>query len=437
MEDDIINEGSSTNEDDEDASMHITADYNYAFSHEVGAGAYDRRDSLKKATKWVSKNHHTSDNDAFPSKTFETIAGALATAKDNDVIQIEDSAIYNEDNSISNITLPRGVRVVTLQAANWTMPVIKLTDRFKLDISDLHVKRINLNGILITGGPLTLHGNFEKLDLISCTIDPGYDDERFLGIRIEEEGHEQAEEDVQAAADVTNTNNRYMTEKKSNTSLKEISLNKSISGGIVLDDCVSTMTVEDSIVDNLGGSAIHAKENKKREKNPILKLEATRSDILSDYQDPYILQLKDICCTDSILTNKVNVRVKKKKQDQTNDDEGNDDGSSSNKGCTSMKYSRYEEGSTFEKIGKDNGATVDFAVNCTQDRPIFVSTRFGDPGYLHLHHMSSKSILERAENTLEMGAFNKNYKPLRIRNLNLRLREFLPLGIKSGVIYQY
>lgn len=203
----------------------------------------------------------------------------------------------------------------------------------------------------------------------------------------------------------------------------------------MLDDCVSTMTVEDSIVDNLGGSAIYTKENKKREKNPILKLEARRSDILSDYQDPYILQLKDICCTDSILTNKVNVRVKEKEQSQTNDDGDYDDGS--NNSCTSMKYSRYEEGSTFETIRKENDAIVDFAVNCTQDRPIFVSTRFGDPGYLHLHHMSSKSILERAENTLEMGTFNKNYKPLRIRNLNLRLREFLPLGLKSGVIYQY
>ena len=273
--------------------MHIMADYNYAFSHDVGAGAYDRRDSLKKATKWVSKNRHTSDNDAFPSKTFETIAGALASAKDDDVIQIEDSAIYNENNTVSNISLPRGVRVVTLQAANWTMPVIKLTDRFGLDFSHHPVKRINLNGILITGGSLTLHGNFEKLDFISCTIDPGYDSDRFLGIRIEEGGDE--EEDERVAPDVTNTNNRYMTEKKSNTPLKEISLNKSISGGIVLDDCVSTMTVEDSIVDNLGGSAIYTKENKKREKNPILKLEARRSDILSDYQDPYILQLNDIC----------------------------------------------------------------------------------------------------------------------------------------------
>ena len=113
--------------------MHVTADYNYAFSHDVGAGAYDRRASLKKPTKWVSKNRHSSDNDAFPSKTFETIADALTSAKNDDVIQVEDSATYNEDSSINNITLPPEVRVVTLQATNWTMPVIKVTDRFKLD----------------------------------------------------------------------------------------------------------------------------------------------------------------------------------------------------------------------------------------------------------------------------------------------------------------
>ena len=277
-----------------------------------------------------------------------------------------------------------------------------------------------------------MHGNFQKLDLVSCTADPGYDGERFLGIRIE---YREEVEDKRVAA-TTNTNSGYMTEQKeSNTSLKEISLNKSISGGIVVDDSVSIITVEDSIVDNLGGSAIDTKVNNKREKNPILKLEARRSDILSDYQDPYILELDDICCTDSILTSKVSVSVKEKKQNQTDDDEYDGDGS--NNSCTFMRYCRYEPGSRFEKIRKDNGVIVDFAVNCTPDRPIFVSTTFGDPGYLHLHHLSSKSILERAENTLEMGAFNKNYKPLRIRNLNLRLREFLPLGIRSGVIYVY
>ena len=137
-DDDVIGRGS--NDDDggggggsDNATINnITADYNYAFSHDIGAGAYDRRASLKKkATKWVSKSGHASDTDAFPSKTFQTIVDALAAAEDDDVIQIEDSGIYDEGTSFNNITLPPEVTVVALQAANWTMPVIKLMDRLK------------------------------------------------------------------------------------------------------------------------------------------------------------------------------------------------------------------------------------------------------------------------------------------------------------------
>jgi hypothetical protein len=393
-------------EDDDAQSMHVTADYNYAFSHDIGAGAYDRRASLnKKITKWVSKNRHTSHKDAFPSKIFKTIADALDRAEDDDVIQIEDSGIYDEGD---DFTLPPGVRGITLQAANLTMPTIKVNERLKLNSSN-SLKRINLDGIAITGGPLALHENFDKIALISCTLNPGYDDNNKRS---------------------TNTNISYATQHKSNkASLKGIiSLIKSISGGIIVDNSVSVISLEDSIVHNLGGPAIFVRENNKKEKNPTLKLEATRSDILSKYADNYVLELKDICCSNCILTNRVSVKLNEKQEGQTDDDDDDDTS------CTSyLRYSRYEQGSTFENIGKGNSAIVD----CTIDRPIFISTAFGHPAYLHLDNLSSKRILEGAENNLEMGAFNKSYRPVRMRNLNLRLQEFLPLGVKSGVIYTY
>jgi len=319
------------------------------------------------------------------------------------------------------------------------MPTIKVNERLKLDTGH-SVKRINLNGIVMTGGPLTLHGNFDKIALISCTINPGYDDDnkRSLGIRIEqqekqEEGEQNQEYNAATTTTaittttVTNTNNRYATQKSNKASLKEISLIKSISGGTIVDDSVSLISLEDSIIHNLGGPAIFVKQNNKKEKNPILKLEATRSNILSKYADNYILELKDICCSNCILTNRVSVKLneKQKEEDLTEND--------ADTSCTSLRYSRFEQGSTFEDLGKGNNAIVD----CTIERPIFISTTFGHPAYLHLDHLSSKSILEGAQNTLEMGAFNKSYKPLRMRNLELRLQEFLPLGIKAGVVYTY
>ena len=431
--------------------MHITTDYNYAFSHDIGAGAFDRKASLKKKpTKWVSKNRHTYHNDAFPSKTFQTIADALASAEDGDVIQIEDNGIYDEGDNINKITLPSEVKFITLQAANLTMPAIKVNEMLKLDSSN-SVKRLTFNGILIVGGPLTLPANkFDKIVLISCTLNPvnyyyhHHDDDsdqiRSLGIKIlQQEKQEAMEQEPQydgatvvttttTTANLKNANNGYTTQQSNSLSLKEVSLIKSISGGIIVDNSISLISLEDSIVHNPGGPAISVKDtNKKEEQDPMLNLEAKRSTILGKYrEDDCILKLRDICCSDCILMDKMYVILNEEgREDRTDNDKAS---------CTSsLRYTRYEEGSKFENVGKDKIKIVE----CTVDRPVFISTAFGHPAYLHLDRLTSKSILEGAENTLEMGAFNRSYKPLRMRNLNLRLQEFLPLGIKSGVIYLY
>lgn len=465
-EDDGINtEGIDWNNNNNNATttnsqpMHITTDYNYAFSHDIGAGAFDRKASLKKKpTKWVSKNRHTYHNDAFPSKTFQTIADALASAEDGDVIQIEDNGIYDEGADINKITLPFEVRFITLQAANLTMPAIKVNEMLKLDSSN-SVKRLTFNGILIVGGPLILPAEkFDKIVLISCTLNPGnyynyhhHDDDSnqigSFGIKIlQQEKQEVMEQEQQydgatvvtpttttttttTTTNLKNANNGYTTQQSNSPSLKEVSLIKSISGGIIVDNSVSLIGLEDSIVHNPGGPAISVKDTNKKEEeeDPMLKLEAKRSTILGKYRDDgYILKLEDICCSDCILMDKMDVILnKEEREDRTDNDKAS---------CTSsLRYTTYEEGSKFENIRKGKIAIVE----CTVDRPIFISTAFGHPAYLHLDRLTSKSILEGAENTLEMGAFNRSYKPLRMRNLNLRLQEFLPLGIKSGVIYLY
>ena len=82
---------------------------------------------LKKATKWVSKMGHVHYGNALPSKTYQTVVDALASAEDDDVIQIEDCSIYEEHANINSLRFHNTVRNVTLQAANQMMPTIKLT----------------------------------------------------------------------------------------------------------------------------------------------------------------------------------------------------------------------------------------------------------------------------------------------------------------------
>jgi hypothetical protein len=444
---------------DDGQSIRVTADYNYAFSYDIGAGTYDRRDSLKKATKWVSKNGHVHYGNALPSKTFQNIVDALASADEGDVIQIEDSSIYEEGTGINSVAFHATIRNLTLQAANQRMPVIKLTKNiraFRLAFSHQREKpssedlipALTLNGILITGGPIALEGDFGKLVLNSCTIDPGYDDKRFLGVEIKS-SLSSSSSDTYATTSTTPTRATTATTpsairtsaKKESAASKEISLNRSISGGIVVDKSVSKLSVKDSIIDNLVGSAIQVKKGNKGEE-PTLKLEAERSNILGHPQDEPVLELEDICLSDVILTNRVKVIVREKNYDQTEVTNNSNNRGRTGSTCSSIRHSRYEQGSVFELNGNNNknyknNDLMGITFRCTSEPPIFISTTFGDPAYLDLDHLTSKSILEGAQNTLEMGVFNQNDIPSRMRNLQIRLQEFLPLGVKSGLVYLY
>jgi hypothetical protein len=441
-----------TGSNDDGQSIRVTADYNYAFSYDIGAGAYDRRDGLKKATKWVSKNGHVHYSDALPSKTFQTIVDALVSAEDGDVIQIEDSSIYEESTGIDSLAFHATIRNLTLQAANQRMPAITLTkntrafrlafsrQREKPNSEDL-IPTFTLNGILITGGPLALEGDFGKLVLNSCTIDPGYDRKRFLGVEIKSSWSSSSSypSDTYATTKMTATSAMRTSAKRESAPSKEISLNRSISGGIVADKSVSKLSVKDSIIDNLAGSAVQVKKSNGREE-PTLKLEAERSSILGNPKEEPVLELKDICLSDVILTNRVNVIVREKNHDQTKGRNNSDNRGRTSRICSSIRHSRYEQGSVFEIIGNginNNNDLTGITFRCTSETPIFISTTFGDPAYLHLDHLTSKSILEGAQNTLEMGVFNQNDKPTRMRNLEIRLQEFLPLGVKSGLVYLY
>ena len=41
-----------------DLIENITAEYNYAFSADIGTGTFERRSTLKPATFWISKKGH-------------------------------------------------------------------------------------------------------------------------------------------------------------------------------------------------------------------------------------------------------------------------------------------------------------------------------------------------------------------------------------------
>jgi len=387
----------------------VTAEYNYAFSADIGSGSFERRSTLRSPHIWISKKGHVPYDIALPSKTFKNVDQAFYFLNskynydlyDEVVIQIDDSSIYKEKLSLK---VPSNINNFTLQAVNHCVPTLEIKGEtespcFILNF-DCIAENVLFNGLTITGGPLSIYGEFNNFKLIYCTLDSGFKEKRFVCLET------------------------YCKESKlkKETKTKNIFFSKTISGSIVFDHNVSSLKVKDSIIENMDGLAINLKSNCQNiyhiyQKNTF-KLESIRSDILSKYGDPYILDCKDIFVTDSILSLKVKVL----------------DGDINS--C--IRYSRYEEGSIFKKrLSKNKNEKYDFKFKCISSfvyKPIFISTDFLNSNYLHLDPSTPKEILERAENDLEMGVFNENAHPQIMKNLKMRINEFVPVGIESKII---
>lgn len=68
--------------------------------------------------------------------------------------------------------------------------------------------------------------------------------------------------------------------------------------------------------------------------------------------------------------------------------------------------------------------------------PLFYSLRYGDPGYAKLMPDTADPIRKGADDGGELGAFHFVFAPLRETDLLVRLQEYLPAGLQSGIFYQ-
>jgi len=69
-------------------------------------------------------------------------------------------------------------------------------------------------------------------------------------------------------------------------------------------------------------------------------------------------------------------------------------------------------------------------------QPYFSSLRYGHPAYMKLLACTDDSIRRGAHNGGEMGAFHSLLAPQRESDLQIRITEYLPVGLEFGFIYQ-
>ena len=68
--------------------------------------------------------------------------------------------------------------------------------------------------------------------------------------------------------------------------------------------------------------------------------------------------------------------------------------------------------------------------------PRFTSLNYGQAAYGQLSLSTADEIWRGADDESEMGAFHHLYAPQRDRNLRIRLREYLRVGLEAGLIYE-
>jgi hypothetical protein len=98
---------------------------------------------------------------------------------------------------------------------------------------------------------------------------------------------------------------------------------------------------------------------------------------------------------------------------------------------TALKAARDAKGSDLdpsEEAAIRNGIEAWLA-------PSFTSIHFGHPGYAQLRRSTPEQIRGGAEDGSEMGAYCHLKQPQRETNLRIRLEEYLPFGLVSGIIY--
>lgn len=242
-----------------------------------------------------------------------------------------------------------------------------------------------LEGLFISGGDIVLRGDFERVTLFCCTLDPGNQGTKAVDGR-----------------DLIPT--RLWIEGEVN----HLVLNRCITGPIRLRNPgqVEQMHLKDSIV-----QAIQTDGETSKQALDI----ATGEVILERCTILGQATIHQLYASDCILNDVV--RVNNPQQ-----------------GC--VRFSAWATGSTIPRPYE--------SIEIASVAPLFTSRQFGQSAYAQLRLDCDRYILSGREGATisaggsdgsEMGAFSGEKKPIKERSLRIKYEEYMPLGLSPVVIY--
>jgi hypothetical protein len=377
----------------------LGVDYVAAFSDRVGALDYDRLlDPTRPATRFVSQSGDA-DVDPLPGASklsvHASVGAAVAAAADGDIIEIIDSATYASAGEIA--VNSAAIRSLTIRAAAGERPTLTFfaasgaatgaSFRLAAVAGGAAMSAFELNGVLISGGPLVIERAVAQLRLLSCTLDPRVG-AALLAARSDQNDH----------AD-------YL-------------LCRCVAGAIRLGAGVGRITIADSIIDQSGGTAIAGL--------------AAATSPPSSPPDAGAAAAGTIQLERATVLGRVHCNILNASESILDDLAVVEDQQS---GC--IRLSRFEAGSVLPRRyqcvpTEAQIAQVPAGRRCVA--PVFNSRRFGRPDYAQLAATCPPEILSASEQESEIGAFAGALNPIRLANLRTKLQEFMPVGLVAVIV---
>jgi hypothetical protein len=392
--------GVSTEEDGITLSEHLLLTYTYGTVGPVGAHPVSRS---PLPDEWeiepIVVNYHINP---------DGLQKALTDFQNSDspiIIEIHDSMVHKLSMNRIELSSP-----LIIRAADYQRPIIKLAQplrfrptniigkdeeqqaEFDKIISELTVQ---LEGLYITrsGGwtedePLISGTALHSLEIINCTLDPG-GFQKFDGTR----------ETIHPSMNLDDSYGLEPGEKDAFNQIPEIKISRSITGPLFIDRGY-ILNLTNSIID--AGSGVND--------NPATTALAV-SGSTGDYGPETHVEgitvfgrmwIESISGSGGIWVHTLNVL-------------------NNQKGCIKFSYFSGNEDRLPQKHG---------CVDGTKAYLRFTSEIFGNQAYGQLAHTTDFRIRERGPDDDAMGAFGFLLEAHKWRNIQIRYREFMPVGVR-------
>jgi hypothetical protein len=362
----------------------VSLSFSRGFSADMGGGEYQRQhrfhfdDSVDIARVPVR----------LPGD-HPTIQQALDALGGAGVVEITDNSRYEE--ALTAVVAANSV--IELRAAENCFPHIVLTAPFS--ISGAESSRFILNGLLISGDglevPASAGNQLSQLDISHCSLVPG--------LTLDADGNPVSA--TAASVRILQANVTLNIERSMSGPLRAVA-----DGKIQLTDSILDATDEQLVAladpdGDSSGAAFSAAES-----TIIGKVHAREFGMVSNC----ILKAR-LAAGDGWSAA---VWVERK---QT--------------GCVRFSFLPFDAIAPRRFRCQPNSAETALSLS-----PQFVSLRFATAAYGQLARKTADEIFRGADDQSEMGAFHHLYAPQRERNLQIRLREYLRVGLEAGLFYE-